>query len=329
MPNARLVGHAGRVESLPPTHPSLGCHLCGVVILRATSGSRCADEPRPARPCFKSGMVSSMSLSSLDFPATHAEVSQARVVIMDAAQDLVQHSLVSGGQVNNDRLSSSAGNFRSCRVPLPLALAVSGALVGVGRESSAPYGRVFFGWWPRNEAHFLRYALWAARTLHPHPRLSVTGLFKPPTPADRLVFSTLVRLTRAQRSHPRRQHGSWLPVFDHESAHRCRADRVSRTPEVLPSMLDRPLCCHQQRGRIRHLDQFLHPGSRLPSQKVIVHLPHELVPVRRLPLVCHASDCSCGKKARSVTRWSRESAKRREPSTQTLWSFGSNSASTF
>ena len=92
MPNARLVGHAGRVG--PPT----GCHLCGVVILRATSGSSCADEPRPARACFKSGMVSSMSLSSLDFPATHAEVSQARVVVMDAAQDLVQHSLVSGGQ---------------------------------------------------------------------------------------------------------------------------------------------------------------------------------------------------------------------------------------
>ena len=44
------------------------------------------------------GMVSSMSLSSLDFPTTHAEVSQARVVVMDAAQDLVQHSLVSGGQ---------------------------------------------------------------------------------------------------------------------------------------------------------------------------------------------------------------------------------------
>ena len=57
---------------------------------------------------------------------------------------------------NNDRLSSSAGNFRSCRVPLPLALAVSGALAGVGRESSPPHGRVFFGWWPRNEAHFLR-----------------------------------------------------------------------------------------------------------------------------------------------------------------------------
>ena len=188
---------------------------------------------------------------------------------------------------------------------------------------------MFFGWWPRNEAHFLRYALRAARTLHPHRMPSVTGLFKPPTPADRIVFSTLVRLTRAQHSHPRRQHGSWLPVFDHESAHRCRADRVSRTPEVLPSMLERPLCCHRQRGRIRQLDQFLHPGSRLLSQKVIVHLPHELVSVRRWSLVCHASDCSCGKKARSETRWSRGSAKRRESSTQTLWSFGSNSASTF
>ena len=103
---------------------------------------------------------------------------------------------------NNDRLSSSAGNFRSCRVPLPLALAVSSALAGVGREGSAPHWRVFFGWWPHNEAHFLRYALRAARTLHPHQRAVGHRALQTSHASWSPCFSTLVRRNGHTHSVP-------------------------------------------------------------------------------------------------------------------------------
>ena len=88
---------------------------------------------------------------------------------------------------NKDRLISSVGKFRCCLVPPPLALAVSWALTRGGREGAAPHGRVFFGRWPRNEAHFFRHALWTARLLHPGSGLPVSMIFNLPNPADRPV----------------------------------------------------------------------------------------------------------------------------------------------
>ena len=57
--------------------------------------------------------------------------------------------------------------------------------------------------------------------------LSVTKLFNLPPQLIALFFhARLAAWTRAQLSRPRHKRGSWLPVFDHELAHRCQAVHV-------------------------------------------------------------------------------------------------------
>ena len=79
--------------------------------------------------------------------------------------------------------------------------------------------------------------------------LSVTKLFNLPLQLIVLFFhARLAARPRAQLSRSRHKCGSWLPVFDHELAHRCRAVHVGRAPEVLHRCLNDHLCCHQARG---------------------------------------------------------------------------------
>ena len=102
---------------------------------------------------------------------------------------------------------------------------------------------------------------------HLHPCQQAVGhhALQSPTPADRPVFprSSSGMDTRTALSLFRLKHGSWLPIFDHEVAHRCRAVHVGRAPAVITTMLERPAGV-----AIKHV--ALQPWIHLFSQTVIV-----------------------------------------------------------
>ena len=152
------------------------------------------------------------------------------------------------------------------------------ALTCGGREGAAPHGRVFFGRWPRNEAHLFRHAVWTVRHLHPCSGLSITVLFNLSAKLIALIlYARPAAWTRAPLSRSRHNH-----CFP-SSITRWHIDVGQSTSIEHPKSFQQRL--NGPSVAIRH--EAPQPWIHLFRQTEIEDVPHEGVPLSRLPFVCH------------------------------------------